>query len=105
MDNNFLWFELCFYGDEDDESERYVPEKACSYIVKFDASTPFWTAQWNALEVLLRGWGNQEEVEELRENCTSVFEVDEEEAHFFDVDDLTVRVTDDLGTYYIRRTK
>ena len=102
MENMVYWFEICFYGDEDEESERYVPEKACSYVVKFDRVTPYWTAFNNALEVLLRGWSYPDEAEELRRNCTNVFECSEEEAKFFDVDDLTKRVTDDLGTYYVR---
>ena len=34
MDNKIHWYELCFYGDEDTESEKYVADKACSYVIK-----------------------------------------------------------------------
>ena len=30
MDKKIHWYELCFYGDEDTESEKYVADKACS---------------------------------------------------------------------------
>lgn len=36
MDKNIHWYELCFFGDEDTESEKYDSNKACSYGIMQD---------------------------------------------------------------------
>ena len=34
MNKNIHWYELCFFGDEDSESENFDARKACSYVIK-----------------------------------------------------------------------
>ena len=34
MNKNIHWYELCFFGDEDTESEKYDANKACGYVIK-----------------------------------------------------------------------
>lgn len=96
--NNIHWYEVCFWHDESDEAE----ERACSFVVKTEiADTQAGVKA--APEILLRSFSDPAEADEYRRNLTAVFEVSEEEARFFDIDDLTERVTDDLGTYYKRK--
>lgn len=99
MESKIHWYEICFYGDEDEVPED--PVKACSYVVKTEIEDVL-AGEKMAPEILLRGFQNQREAQELREHLTAVFGCTEEEAQFFDVEDLTVKVTDELGTYYIR---
>jgi hypothetical protein len=100
MSNNIHWYEVCFWHDEnEDEAE----EKACSFIVKTEIEDVL-QGEKAAPEILLRSFCNPYTAQEYRDNLTAVFEVDESEARFFDVDDLTERVTDELGTYYKRKS-
>ena len=32
--NKIYWYELCFFGDEDPDSEEYDANKACSFVIK-----------------------------------------------------------------------
>lgn len=94
--DNIHWYEVCFWHDESDEAE----DRACSFVVKTEIADRA-QGEKAAPEILLRSFGPA--AEEYRAHLTAVFEVDEDEARFFDVDDLTERVTDDLGTYYKRK--
>lgn len=97
--NNIYWYELCFFGDEDSEGENYNPEKACSYVIKTEI--PPVIDDKVALQILF-GKEPEDWAKELIDNCTCVMEVCECEAEFFDVEDLTIRVEDELGVYYRR---
>ena len=100
MSNNIHWYEVCFWHDEDEDEAE---EKSCSFIVKTEIEDVL-QGEKAAPEILLRSFGNPYTAQEYRDNLTAVFEVDESEARFFDVDDLTERVTDELGTYYKRKS-
>lgn len=99
MDKKIYWYELCFYGDEDTESEKYDAEKACSYVIKTEI--PPVICDEVALKIL---FGNSREQweRELMENLTCVMEIIEEEAQHFDVEDLVKRTESDYGVYYTR---
>ena len=98
---NIHWYELCFFGDEDTESEVYNPDKACSYVIKTEI--PPVISDEVALKILLGEDPKEDWMKELPENLTCVMEVTEDEARFFDVEDLTKRVDDpELGIYYMR---
>lgn len=98
MSNNIHWYEVCFWHDE---SEDEAEEKACSFIVKTEIADVL-QGEKAAPEILLRSFGHA--ADEYRAHLTACFEVDEAEARFFDVDDLIERVTDELGTYYKRKS-
>lgn len=100
MENKLYWYELCFYGDEDTESDAYDPEKACSYVIKTEI--PPVIKDETALAILFKGM-SEDWVTELKDHCTCVMQVTEEEADFFDVEDLTIRIEDELGIYYMRK--
>lgn len=96
------WYELCFYGDEDDESEKYDKEKACSYVIKTEI--PPVIEDSVALAVLFGKNPTEKWQQELIGNLTCVMEVTEDEAQFFDIEDLTEKVEDaELGVYYRRK--
>lgn len=99
MDKKIYWYELCFYGDEDTESEKYDAEKACSYVIKREI--PPVISDEVALKIL---FGNSREQweRELMENLTCVMEIIEEEVQHFDVEDLVKRTESDYGVYYTR---
>ena len=102
MENKIHWYEVCFWHDESEEEKE---EKACSFVVKTEIENNI-IGEKNAPEILLRSFPNQFTAQEYRKNLTAVFEVEEIEARmFFDVEDLTERITDDLGTYYKRKRK
>ena len=82
MDNKIHWYELCFYGDEDTESEKYVADKACSYVIKTEIKPVIDNKV--ALKIL------------FGENPI------EDEASFFDIEGLTKRVENEYGVYYTR---
>ncbi|MBQ8134434.1 MAG: hypothetical protein IJ192_08530 [Clostridia bacterium] len=97
------WYEVCFYGDEDSESPEYDAEKATSYVVKTEISDVL-QAEKVVPKILMNSMDSRLR-KELEGHMTAVMQVTEEEAKFFDVDDLTVRVTDQYGVYYTRKTK
>ena len=99
MDNKIHWYELCFYGDEDTESEKYVADKACSYVIKTEIKPVIDNKV--ALKILFGENPIEEEID-LINNCTCVMEVGEDEASFFDIDGLTKRVENEYGVYYTR---
>lgn len=98
--NPIFWYELCFYGDEDDTSKAYDPERACSYVIKTEI--PPVISDEIALDILL-GENKEDWAEDLRRNLTCVMEITEDEAKFFDVEDLVIRVESELGIYYKRK--
>lgn len=100
MDKNIYWYELCFFGDEDTESEKYDSNKACSYVIKTEI--PPTIDDKVALKILF-GEPIEQWERELIENCTCVMEVTEDEAQFFDVEGLTKRVESKYGAYYTRQ--
>ncbi len=101
---NIHWYELCFFGDENPESEKYDPDRACSYVIKTEI--PPVIKDETALEILFGDDPKEEWMKELLDNLTCVMEVTEDEARLFDVDDLTKRVEDPkLGVYYVRKTE
>lgn len=100
MDKNIYWYELCFFGDEDTESEKYDSNKACSYVIKTEI--PPTIDDKVALKILF-GEPREQWEKELIENCTCVMEVTEDDAQFFDVEGLTKRVESKYGAYYTRQ--
>ena len=97
---NIHWYEVCFWHDESDDERE---DKACSFVVKTEIEDAL-AGEKAAPEILLRSFPDKYSAQEYREHLTAVFEVDENEVRFFDVDDLTERVTEDLGTYYKRKS-
>ena len=97
--NKIYWYELCFFGDEDSDSEEYDENKACSFVIKTEI--PPTISNDIALKIL---FGNPREQweKEVIENCTCVMEIGEDEAQFFDVEELNHRVESDFGVYYTR---
>jgi hypothetical protein len=93
------WYELCFYGDEDTESENYVADKACSYVIKTEIEPVI--DDKVALKILF-GENPTEEEMDLINHCTCIMEVSEDEANFFDIEELTKRVENEYGVYYAR---
>lgn len=94
------WYELCFYGDEDSESKKYDKNKACSFVIKTEI--PPVIKDEVALQVLFED--NKEDwTEELKKNLTCVMEITEDEASFFDIEDLCVRKETEYGIYYARK--
>lgn len=100
MSNNIHWYEVCFWHDEMTMKPK---KKRVSFIVKTEIEDIL-QGEKAAPEILLRSFFNPYIAQEYRDNLTAVFEVDESEARFFDIDDLTERVTDELGTYYKRKS-
>lgn len=89
------YYELSFYHDEDDNLAD--SEKRCSYCIKTEI--PPVISDEVALSILF----NKPFDPQLRENLTCVQEISQAEAEsFFDVEDLTVRVTESFGTFYVR---
>ena len=99
MMNEIYWYELCFFGDEDEQSDAYNPDKACSYVIKTEI--PPIINDKVALEILFKDM-DEDWIKELKNNCTCVMEVSKYDAEWFDIEDLTVRVEDELGIYYRR---
>jgi hypothetical protein len=95
---NLHWYELCFFGDEDDSS--ITDTRACSYVIKTEI--PPIIDDKVALSILFGDMPTDDE-KELINNCTCVMEVTEDEAKFFDVEDLTERVASYDGVYYRRK--
>lgn len=94
------WYELCFYGDEDENTET-SEDKACSYAIKTEI--PPIIKEEVALKILF-GEHPTDEQKELIDNCTCIMEVTEDEAKFFGggCDVLTNRVESEYGVYYTR---
>lgn len=99
INENIHWYELCFFGDEDTEGKNYNAQKACSYVIKTEI--PPVIDNKIALKILF-GEPRDPWEKELIENCTCVMEVAEDEARFFDVEELTKRVESEYGVYYTR---
>ena len=100
MNRNIHWYELCFFGDEDMESEKYDANKACSYVIKTEI--PPVIDDKVALKILF-GEPRDRREKELVENCTCVMEITEDEAQFFDIEGLTKRIENEYGVYYTRQ--
>lgn len=101
MDKNIHWYELCFFGDEDIDGEKYDPDKAYSYVIKTEI--PPVIDDKIALKILFGEEPRGQWEKELVENCTCVMEIPEDEALFFDVEGLTKRVESKYGVYYTRQ--
>lgn len=101
VEEEIFWYELCFFGDEDDKSEKYNEEKACSYVIKTEI--PPVIDDKVALQILTQNM-DKDIAEELKKNLTCISQITEEEASsYFFVEDYTIRVTDSLGTYWKRK--
>lgn len=99
MDKNIHWYELCFFGDEDTEGEKYDADKACSYVIKTEI--PPVIDNKIALKILF-GEPREQWEKELMANCTCIMEISEADANFFDVEGLTKRIESEYGVYYTR---
>lgn len=97
MRDEIYWYELCFYGDEDEDTRD--SEKACSYVIKTEI--PPVIDDDTALQILF-GKNPSNEEKALMENCTCIMNISEDEAQFFDIEDLTNRVEAEFGVYYTR---
>lgn len=98
MENNKIyWYEICFYGDEDENTSN--SEKACSYVIKTEI--PPVIDDNTALRIFF-GENPSDEEKILMKNCTCIMNISENEAQFFDVEDLTNRVEAEFGVYYTR---
>lgn len=93
------WYELCFYGDEDTEGEKYKPEKACSFVIKTEI--PPVIDDKTALKILF-GFSLDGNKKDMINNLTCVMEITEDEAQFFDVEGLVNRKESEYGVYYTR---
>nr|DAY96512.1 MAG TPA: hypothetical protein [Caudoviricetes sp.] len=100
MNKEIHWYELCFYGDEDEECEKYDASKACSFVIKTEI--PPVIDPEVALKILF-GDPREQWEKELMENCTCVMEITEDDANYFDIEDLTKRVESEYGVYYTRQ--
>lgn len=94
--NNIHYYELCFYGDEDEATDV----KACSYVIKTEIEPVI--KDEVALKILFGEHPNDEQ-RDLIANCTCVMEVAEDEAQFFDIEGLVERVESEYGVYYKRK--
>ena len=99
MNNKIYWYELCFFGDEDSESENFDAEKACSFVIKTEI--PPVIDDKVALKILFGNPRDQWE-KELIENCTCIMEIGEDEAQCFDIEGLIHRFESEFGVYYTR---
>jgi hypothetical protein len=95
---NIHWYELCFFGDEDENS--IDDSRACSYVIKTEI--PPVIDDTVALSILFGDTPTENE-KELIENCTAIMEITEDEAKFFDIEDLTERVASCHGIYYKKK--
>lgn len=100
MKDKIHWYELCFYGDEDSENENYVADKACSYVIKTEIKP---VIDDNIALKILFGENPTENEIDLINHCTCIMEINEDEANFFDIEDLTKKIESEYGVYYTRQ--
>ena len=74
--------------------------KACSFVIKTEI--PPVIDPEVALKILF-GDPREQWEKELMENCTCVMEITEDDANYFDIEDLTKRVESEYGVYYTRQ--